>query len=218
MASLRKKPTDVVDTAVPEAPAMANAEPVSPPPALAAPELDDAGKALQRQIDALRQAETMQQQAQIAKLAAEERRQHWLAATPGARKNIGALGAFHHAALTAGLADTSPEYFSFMESQLAELQQPTEAANNLAREMHERAAQSRTPEPPPRPSRVAYSAPVSHEIPTANGYRESNRKVTLTAQEQEMARVSGVTLEEYAKQKLRLRTMRETGEYSEDRR
>jgi hypothetical protein len=42
----------------------------------------------------------------------------------------------------------------------------------------------------------------------------------LTPQEQEAARIAGIPLEEYARQKLRLSSMRATGEYSgsEDRR
>jgi hypothetical protein len=215
MASLRKRAADPA-VAIPDPPTEAQPETVSAPPDVAPH--DDASEALQRQIDALRQSESMQQQAAIGQLAANERRHAWLASTPGARENVAALGAIHHAALSAGLADTSPEYFSFMESQLAGLQRPTMAATHMAEEMQQRAERSRTPEPPPRPSRVAYSAPVSRDIPDGTGRRDSDRKVTLTREEQEMARVSGVSLEEYARQKLKLSQMRAIGEYGEDRR
>jgi hypothetical protein len=158
----------------------------------------------------------MQQQAQAAKLAAEERRQHWLASTAGARENIAALGAFHHAALNAGLVDTSPEYFNFMESQLAALKQPAEAATQIAGEMQARAAQSRAPEPPPRPSRVMVSAPPS--LPNSSGKRQSNGKVTLSPAEVEAARISNISPEEYAKQKIRKAEMIASGEYGEQQR
>ena len=217
MASLRRKP-DVVAEAAPETPTMENAEPeVSPATPAPEPELDAAAEALKRQIDALRESENLQQQQQIAMQAANERRQAWLESTPGAKENRDALGRFHHAALTAGLADCSPSYFDFMESQLATLQQPTEAASRMGKEMQERVERSRTPEPPPRSSSVLYSAPVSRDVPTADGPR-GNKRVTLTPQEVEMARVSNISVEEYGRQKLKLREMRASGEYSEDQR
>jgi hypothetical protein len=210
MASLRKRldaPVAATDADAPEVAIDVETN--------AAPEPASASEALKRQIEALHQSETMQQQAQAAKLAAEERRQHWLVSTPGARENVAALGAFHHAALNAGLVDTSPEYFSFMESELSALQQPTEAATHMADEMQARAAQSRAPEPPPRP--VQYSAPVSREVPTANGTR-SPGKITISPAEVEHARVAGISVEEYAKQKMRLAAMKASGEYGEDTR
>lgn len=184
MASLRRKPAEADVATDADAPEVAISVETGPP----GPELDGASAALRRQIEALGQAETMHQQAQVARQAAEERRQHWLASTPGARENVAALGAFHHAALNAGLADTSPEYFDFMAEQLAALKHPAEAATHLAKEMQQR-AQSRTPEPPPRPSKVMVSAPVSRDVPNSSGKRQSNGKVTLTRQEQEAARI-----------------------------
>jgi hypothetical protein len=213
MASLRKRPADAaVVTDGGEPVAEVSVETDAPP----APETptNDATEALKLQIGALRQSETIKQQ-HAAMQAAEERRQHWLVSTPGARENVAALGAFHHAALNAGLVDTSPEYFSFMQSQLANLQQPATAATHMADEMQARFA--RAPEPPPRPSRVAYSAPVSRDIPSSNGKR-SPGKVTLSAQEVEAARISGISPEEYAKQKIRKAQMVATGEYGEQQR
>ena len=148
-------------------------------------------------------------------LAAEERRQAWLESTPGAKENIAALGAIHHAALNSGLVDTSPEYFHFMESQLAALQQPAEAATHMAEEMQERAAQSRTPEPPPRPKPVRYSAPrkprrseCQWQAATPAGSRSRPARLRQPA-------IAGITLEEYAKQKMRLAAMKASGEYGE---
>jgi hypothetical protein len=224
MASLRKK-TEAAIVADP-LPVAANPEtsPPSPapvPPSELAATQDDASEALRSQLEALKQAETTQQQAQIAILAAQERRNAWLEATPAAKSHLQELNILHQAALNVGLADTSPEYFDFMSQQLAALdaQRPTTAAQ-MAGEMQQRAAQARTPEPPPpapRSNGSFVSAPVSREVPSANGKRNSGR-VTLTREEQEMARASGITLEEYAAQKMRLQHLRETGQYSEERR
>jgi hypothetical protein len=107
-----------------------------------------------------------------------------------------------------------------MEEQLAALQRPAAAATNLADEMRERVAHGQPqPQPQPvtnapRPSMV--SAPVSREVPNGSGRRQSG-KVTLTPAEQEMARVSGISIEEYAKQKLRYENLRETGQYRDQR-
>ena len=55
----------------------------------------------------------------------------------------------------------------------------------------------------PSPSSIV-SAPVSREIPTSSGERLRPRgQVKLTAAEVEAARISGITPEEYAKQKIR---------------
>ena len=63
------------------------------PPAPPAPEphTDEAATVLKRQVDALRQAGDMQQQAAIAALAAQERRQAWLASNELAQQNYAAL-------------------------------------------------------------------------------------------------------------------------------
>jgi hypothetical protein len=81
--------------------------------------------------------------------------------------------------------------------------------------------------PPPQPQqtqqpqperRVPVSAPVSREVASsASGSRQSNDKVTLTADQKEAAKMSGVTEVEYAKQLLRLKQMRESGEYGDRR-
>lgn len=212
MASLRKKPADVaVETATNPNPVAVNPETSPPSPA---PELDAAGEALRSQLEALKQAETTHQQAQIAMLAAQERRNAWVESNPLAKQNLSALNVLHRAAVEAGLADTSPEYFNFMEEQLAALQRPA-TATHLAEEMQQRAAQARAPEPPPpapRSNGSFVSAPVSREVPNANGKRR-NGTVTLTRAEQEAARVAGIDFETYAREKLRYETMKANGEY-----
>jgi hypothetical protein len=216
MASLRKKPADVAMVVDDDGPA-AVATRSETPPAEAQPELTERKPAdvLLAQIDALKQAETMQQQAHTAQLVAEERRQAWLTATPAAQENLPALGAFHHAALNAGLADTSPEYFNFMEQQLAALTQRPAAAAHLVKEMQARVP-PKEPEPEPRPRHSIVSAPVSREIPSGGDSYRPRGKVTLSQDEREMAKASGITTEEYARQKLRLAQMRESGQYGGD--
>jgi len=94
---------------------------------------------------------------------------------------------------------------------LADLHAPSPAAG-LAKEMEERAQEP--PRPPEKPKRVMVSAPVSREVPTSTTGRRAPAKITLTPTEVEHARVSGVSVEEYAKQKLRLAAVRASGEYS----
>jgi phage I-like protein len=60
------------------------------------------------------------------------------------------------------------------------------------------------------------SAPVSREVPNANGKRPDG-KVRLTPQEVEAAKISGITVEEYAKNKLLKEKMVASGEYGEQR-
>lgn len=69
----------------------------------------------------------------------------------------------------------------------------------------------------PKEQKVRVSAPPSREVPNANGKRPTPGKVTLTAAEVEAARISGVTPEEYAKQKIRKQQMVDSGEYGEQR-
>ena len=107
---------------------------------------------------------------------ANERRQAWLAQTPGAKDHIPALGHIHRAALDGGLVDTSPEYFRFMELQLAALQAQQPEANPVMQPT----PKFFQPPPPPAPPKEAHfvSAPVSREVPTSDGRRPRGR-VTL---------------------------------------
>jgi hypothetical protein len=226
VASLRKRTPDVSPVEPP--PAVEAEFDASPPPSPGplsepvAPPQDDAAAALQRQINEIKRTEALQREqndAQVAMLAAQERRQAWLEATPAAKENVAALNVLHQAALNAGLADTSQEYFSFLENQLATLQRPAAAAANLVNEMQQRAAQVRPQEQPPRPTRLSaahVSAPVSREIPTGAGMPCSGR-ITLTLEQREAARMSGISEADYAKQLLKLRELQASGEYSDRR-
>ena len=123
-----------------------------------------------------------------------------MAGNPVAQKNLAALNDFHQAALNSGLADTSPEYFSFMEQQLAALhsQQPAANGQHLIQEMQQRAAPAQ-PAPQPRQRTNIVSAPVSREVPTASGSRDGG-KINLSVQQKEAAKIAGVSEVEYAKQ------------------
>ena len=75
-----------------------------------------------------------------------------------------------------------------------------------------------TPPPAPRPSRVGYSAPVSRSIPSGgSGRRSSPGKVTLSPQEVEAAKITGLTIEQYAKEKIEYQRQLEAGEYRDNR-
>ena len=173
-------------------------------------------EALKRQIDALRESERVQQQEQIAMQAANERRQAWFASTPGARENRDALGRFHHAALECRTGRQPAKLFRFFGSATRRSSATQRQQGHMGKEMQERAERSRTPEPPPRPSSGPYPAPVSRDRPDAHRrLPRAKRSVKLTPQEVEMARVAGISVEEYARQKQKLQAMRATGEYSE---
>jgi hypothetical protein len=219
MASLRKRQSPDVPVAETPLPVEAKAETSPAPPSSSEPQ-DEAGAALLAQLEAIRQGETAQQQAQAAALVAQERRQTWLTSNPLAQQHYAALNALHHEAVQSGFVDAGPEYFSYLDARLADLaaRQPEAAATHLVQEMHERAAQLR-PQEQPKPTRLSpahVSAPVSREVPSASGLRSPGR-VTLTAQQREAAKMSGVSEAEYARQLLRLRELQASGEYSDRR-
>jgi hypothetical protein len=191
-------------------------EPQPPPPPEQPPQQNDAAEALRRQIEALNQAqivrEQAEQQAAIAQQAAYERRQAWLETTRGAKDHREALGHIHRAALEAGFVDTSPEYFQFLESQLAILQQPAEEPKPTPKFFKPPPARSA-----PNPSSLV-SAPVSRNIPSGStGKRSSPGRITLTPSEVEAAKMSNVSIEEYARQKIEYERQRQSGEYRDNR-
>jgi hypothetical protein len=191
-----------------------------PPPPEPAPPLDEAAEALRKQIEALRQSEDLVHRQSALALETNKQRQAWLERTPGAKENVAILNVLHSAALAAGLVDGSPQYFAALEQQLATLPQPTNNARHMAEEMQQHAAQNGQqqpqPQPEPRPSRYV-SAPVSREIPSAGNGTRAPRQVTLTADQKEAARMSGISEVEYARQLMKLNEMRAAGEYPDQR-
>lgn len=113
------------------------------------------------------------------------------------RKNARLQG-YHWDAIEAGHPEFTPEYFKYMDEKFHYGQQ-------------EQQQQVQTEQ-----RRVPVSAPVSREVPNSDGKRPTG-KVRLTAEEQEYARIAGVTVEEYAKQKLKRDEMRANGQYGDQR-
>jgi hypothetical protein len=76
--------------------------------------------------------------------------------------------------------------------------------------------------PPPQPQARAepsalYSAPVSRQAQSASTGQRPQRTIRLTAEEQEYARVAGVSDVEYARQKQKLAQAKANGDYGERR-
>jgi hypothetical protein len=219
LASLRKKPDVATVADSPEVAVSVEANTSPTPPVEKPVTHSEAETALLRQLRALRESEGYQQR-QTAIASAEQRRREWLAGNPLAQKNIEALDGLHSEALQSGLVDTSPQYFDYLSERLVSMPAQQTVDPRLIDDMRERVARDRaTPEPPPRSASsngAMVSAPVSREVAASDGKRQSG-KMTLTREEVDAARVSGITVEEYAKNKQKYQQMRETGEYRDQR-
>lgn len=232
-----------VESAAPEAPpAEATVEqppapPQAPPQPEQPPQQDDATLALKQQIESLRQSEQArrQQAAQVAlpqePMSREERLAQWQAqglSDPEVQffqkhpemLDFPQITSFAiHRAMEAGLERGTDAHFAAVEkifnANLHHMQ--TQAAQP--------AMQTPTPNffrPPPGPAaRTApnpasfTSAPVSRSIPT--GSSRPRGKVVLTPSEVEAARVAGITVEEYARQKVLYENMKADGSYRDAR-
>ena len=219
MASLRRKPP-APDIAAESADPVADTIDIDPAPSPAPDVRTNAGpatmptSALQEQLRALRESEALAQQYQHQAVA-EQRRQNWFNGNQLAQQNVDALHELHEQALGSGLVDTSPAYFQFLDHELSRLQSHHPAPTHLVEEMQTRAEQTR-PSEPPQPSRgPIVSAPVSRDHTSYGG--NSQRRITLSAQQAEMAKLAGISEIEYAKQLLRLEEMKRNGDYAERR-
>jgi hypothetical protein len=112
------------------------------------------------------------------------------------RKNV-KLQSLHWEAIDAGNEAYTPPYFEFLDLGLG--------YKKVEPKVEE---QQRT---------NIVSAPVSREVPSGGTGVRSNGKVTLSAQEREFAKLSGVTEAEYAKQKQMIAEMRANGTYDDGR-
>jgi hypothetical protein len=110
----------------------------------------------------------------------------------------------HEEIVESGVTAYTPHYFKLMSEYLGYTKNEPEV--EVADE----------PVPTRQKGNSIVSAPVSREVVGSNG-RKPGGKVTLTKEEVEFARISGVTPEEYAKQKIKLAEMRASGEYSDQR-
>jgi hypothetical protein len=111
-------------------------------------------------------------------------------------------------AVRRGLKPGMPDYLPFIENRLrtvGSLPKPEEPDD-------EPAVGNNTTDR----SAAFVSAPVSREAQTGTGQRASS-KVKLTVEEQEYARIAGITDVEYAKQKQKLGQMKANGDYGERR-
>ena len=187
---------------------------------------DEAKNALVRQLEAMRQSEALQRQ-HAAQLAAqrpatrEERLAMW--------KQQGGMSEAE-----AKFLEANPELVDIPELTAAAAAEATRQGHQRGSEAHmettkklfhehvasmqaQAAAPATTPaffQPPPAkppaPRAPAHyvSAPVSREVPSGGDRAEVQidpRRVTLTQDELQIAQASGITPQEYARQKLRLK-------------
>jgi len=119
-----------------------------------------------------------------------------------ARKNS-KLQALHWDVVDEGYQPYSAEYFEVMEQKLGMRQAPV---------VHKE-EEDDVDDASGTPRKALVSAPPSREAPSL-GTGPRGGKVTLTRAEKDAARISGVTEEEYAKQKLRLQQAKADGYYT----
>jgi hypothetical protein len=196
-------------------------QPEPPPPAPQPPPItppgDDGINALKAQLAALQQSEALERQQQQA-AAVHGQRLAWLQGNPLAMKFHDRLDSVHQEAIAQGRRDMSEEYFTHLETRLREFeaQPPAPAPQPQPTPQFFEPPSAPRPSAPPPPSGAAasnFSAPVSREIPNGSGKRRSSSQITLTAAEVDAARTAGISVEEYARQKVRRDQMVESGEY-----
>lgn len=116
------------------------------------------------------------------------------------RKNA-KIQALHWDVLDEGHAFGTQPYIESMEIKLGMREAPKKA------EEHE--------DEQPQRTTVVTQAPPTRDIPSAGTGKPSSTKVTLTAEEREIARLNKITEIEYAKQKLKLQEFKKNGHYNE---
>jgi hypothetical protein len=67
----------------------------------------------------------------------------------------------------------------------------------------------------PQRNIVVTQAPPTREVPSSSTGKPSSTKVTLTAEEREIARINNISEIEYAKQKLKMVELKKSGHYNE---
>ncbi|HEY6020304.1 MAG TPA: hypothetical protein VIY48_10480 [Candidatus Paceibacterota bacterium] len=129
----------------------------------------------------------------------------WLKAHPDAwtdqRKNMRLQGA-HVEAEDQGLTPGTQKYFDYLEERLGYKQADT---TNDDEDDEPRQTQHR------QERRTLVSAPVSRDTPSNGG--KSKTKITLSEKELEAAQISGVDPQTYARNMLKLKSMKEDGYY-----
>jgi hypothetical protein len=108
----------------------------------------------------------------------------------------------HHIAVRETGENGTPRYYAAMES-LLELPQAEPSPQ----------PQPRAPATPSRPAgpSVSYAAPPTREAPSFSGQPVSDGRVTLTAEEVNLAKSLGLSNQDYARQKLIYRRQKQAG-------
>jgi len=216
--------------AAPAAPAMATAPTVEPPPAGAPGEpVELEPNVLQRQVEHLKKAEALVREQlagqhgvrpeALAPVSVDQHidgmpisdhkkqflRQHPELLEPS---NSQAFGYHYASALHDGIADDSPEMNERILRGVHGEAEREKINKTLAAAL----------EPPPAAARrnnLPMSAPVSRSIPSLSTGRSTSTRVTLSPEEREAARLSGVSETVYAAGKLRLQQAKREGRYQE---
>lgn len=124
-----------------------------------------------------------------------------------ARKNA-KIQALHWDVLDEGHKAFSQEYFDSLETHLGLRKAPEK----------EKPVVDDDDDPPKQTKRTPIvSAPVTRDTPSLTTGRPSTDRVTLTPQQREAAKISGISEMDYAKQVLRLQQAKKEGHYSESR-
>jgi hypothetical protein len=188
--------------------------------------------ALKRQYEQIQQAQQLRQQ-QAQQLQAPHTREQWVAALMQQSGTTKAEAEFllDHPVMmyepkamqrtmadihAAGVQrDDSPEYFRAVEETFQrhlERKQQKAAAKAAAKPPPE--FFTPTAPPPEQPEQSAssiYSAPVSRQAGGGN-YQPSPSSIRLSREEQEAARMAGISDTEYARNKLKMLRMQQTGQ------
>lgn len=131
----------------------------------------------------------------------------WLRAHPeymtNQRQNA-KIQSLHWDIIDEGHRPFSEGYLESMEIHLGLKEKPKAAATEEPEE----------DEPKPRKS-VVTQAPPTREVPSPSTGKTSSTKVTLTPEEREVARSSGIDELEYARQKIKLQDLKQNGHYQE---
>jgi hypothetical protein len=180
------------------------------PPAETPPQ-SEPRNALSAQLESLQQAEQLQRAQQQAQAETEARRREWLTGNSLAQQHVAALNVLHRAAINGGLADMSPEYVGYMQSQLEMLNNQQPANNGETPMSKPQRVQPQTPDFEPQQRSSIVSAPVSREAPGGPRVETSPERTVLTAEERAIARASRISDVEYARNKQRMEAMKRAG-------
>lgn len=133
------------------------------------------------------QKQQQNQPVETNSLSYEER--NWLDKHPDAvatKRNSDRLNVAYMDAMDKGLPRSSPEYFAFLEERLG-FSKPQPTPEVKVKE--------------PEESSVMVAAPPSNSVPSGSGTGAGKGKYTLNKEEAEIARLSGITPQEYVKQR-----------------